>query len=467
VSGRRVAGRCEGGLVSAPATSPSSGSAAPAGRFRWVICGLLFFATTINYVDRQVVSLLGPTLSQQFGWTDLDYSYIVFNFSLAYAIGLLVSGGVIDKLGTKTGYALALIFWSIAAIAHAFSHKYQGPAIPSITVNATTGFAVVTLVGSVAGFSLARFALGLFEAGNFPAAIKAVAEWFPKKERALATGIFNSGTNVGALVAPIAVPWITLTWGWEWAFIITGALGFLWLGFWYALYYVPREHPRLSPEELAYIESDPAEAVTKVPWASLLPHRQTWSFAAGKLMTDPVWWVYLYWVPDFLHRVHHIDLRGSALPIFVIYQIATVGSIAGGWLPARLLSRGWSTNAARKTALLVPALCVTPIMFAPVVSNMWAAVVLIGIACAAHQAWSANIYTFTSDMFPKRAVGSVTGIGGMAGAVGGMFIALIVGRILQATGSYVPIFIMAGSAYLAALLVIQLLVPKMTPVKFD
>jgi ACS family hexuronate transporter-like MFS transporter len=453
--------------VPAPATSPASGKTAAVGRFRWVICALLFFATTINYVDRQVVSLLGPTLSQQFGWTDLDYSYIVFNFQLAYAIGLLVAGRVVDRLGTKTGYALALIFWSFAAIAHAFSHRYDGPAIPSIAINATTGFAFVTMVGSVAGFSLARFALGLFEAGNFPAAVKAVAEWFPKKERAFANGIFNSGTNVGALIAPIAVPWITLTWGWEWAFIITGALGFLWLIFWFLLYDTPRSHPRLSKEELAYIESDPAEAVTPVPWLKLLPHRQTWSFAMGKLMTDPVWWVYLFWVPDFLHRVHHIDLKGSALPIFVIYQIATVGSVAGGWLSKPLLDRGWSPNAARKTAMLVPALCVTPIVFAPFVSNMWAAVVLIGIAAGAHQAWSANIYAFTSDMFPKRAVGSVTGIGGMAGAVGGMFIALVVGKILQATGSYVPIFIMAGSAYLAALLVIQLLVPKMTPVKFE
>jgi ACS family hexuronate transporter-like MFS transporter len=450
-----------------PATSLASGAPASVGRFRWVICGLLFFATTVNYVDRQVVSLLGPTLSQQFGWTDLDYSYIVFNFSLAYAIGLLVSGGIIDRLGTKTGYAVALVFWSFAAIAHAFAHKYTGPAIPSVTVDARTGFAFVTLVGSVAGFSLARFALGLGESGNFPAAIKAVAEWFPKKERALANGIFNSGTNVGALVAPLAVPWITLTWGWEWAFIVTGGLGFLWLFFWYGLYGSPREHPRLSAAELAYIESDPVESVTPVPWASLLPHRQTWSFAVGKLLTDPVWWLYLYWVPDFLHRVHHIDLKGSALPIFVIYQIATIGSIAGGWLPARLLGRGWSTNAARKTALLVPALCVLPIMAAPQVSNMWAAVVLIGVAAGAHQAWSANIYTFTSDMFPKSAVASVTGIGGMAGAVGGMFIALIVGKVLQATGSYVPIFIMAGSMYLIALAIIQLLVPRMTPVKFE
>jgi ACS family hexuronate transporter-like MFS transporter len=434
------------------------------GGYRWVICALLFVATTVNYIDRQVVSLLGPTLSARFGWSDLDYSYIIFNFSLAYAIGLLVMGRVVDWLGTKTGFAVALVFWSVAAIAHAAADRYTGPAVPSLTLAASTGFAFVTLTGSVAGFSLARFALGLGEAGNFPASIKAVAEWFPRKERALATGIFNSGTNVGALVAPLTVPWITLTWGWEWAFVITGALGFGWLVAWAVMYRTPREHPRVTPEELAYIESDPIEPITPVPWSRLLPHRQTWAFAVGKFMTDPIWWLYLYWVPDFLHRVHHIDLQGSALPIFVIYQIATVGSILGGWLPARLLHRGWSVNAARKTSMLVPALCVLPIMLAPFFKNMWLAVILIGIAAAAHQAWSANIFTFSSDMFPKRAVASVVGIGGMAGAIGGMLIALVVGEILERTGSYVPIFLLAGCAYLAALGLIHLLVPRISPV---
>jgi ACS family hexuronate transporter-like MFS transporter len=448
----------------ATAVSTAPAPSARAGSFRWVICGLLFLATTINYVDRQVVALLAPTLSGLFHWTDVDYSYIVFNFTLAYAIGLLVMGRVMDWLGTKTGFALAIVAWSVAAIAHALAHRYTGPSIPALSLDEKTGFTIVSLAGSVAGFSLARFALGLGEAGNFPASIKAVAEWFPRKERALATGLFNSGTNVGALIAPLTVPWITLTWGWEWAFIATGALGFLWLLLWLAMYHPPREHPRLSAEELAYIESDPAEAVTKVPWARLLPHRQTWAFAVGKFMTDPIWWLYLYWVPDFLHRVHHIDLKGSALPIFVIYQIATIGSVAGGWLPARLLERGWSLNAARKTAMLIPAICVLPIMFAPFVSNLWAAVVLIGIAASAHQAWSANIFTFSSDMFPKRAVGSVVGIGGMAGSVGGMFISLVVGQVLQTTGSYVPIFLMAGLAYLTALGLIQLLVPTIKPV---
>jgi len=440
----------------------------PAGRYRWVICSLLFFATTINYIDRQVVSLLGPTLSAEFGWSDLDYSHIIFNFTLAYAIGLLAVGPLIDRLGTKLGFALAIAFWSLAAIGHAVAHLYNGPAIPSIDISASTGFAFVSLVGTVAGFSLARFALALGEAGNFPASIKATAEWFPKKERALATGVFNSGTNVGALVAPLVVPWITLTWGWSWAFVITGALGFLWLAVWLLVYHPPREHPSLSKAELDYIESDPVESVQPIAWRRLLPHRQTWAFAAGKFLTDPIWWLYLYWVPDFLHKAHHIDLKGSALPIFVIYQIATIGSVAGGWLPARLMAQGWTLNRARKTAMLVPALCVLPIVFAPLVSSMWVAVLLIGLAAAAHQAWSANLFTFSSDMFPKRAVGSVVGIGGMGGAVGGMFIALAVGQILTATGgSYVIIFAMAGTAYLLAFGVIHLLVPTITPVSLD
>ena len=435
--------------------------AAPAGRigkFRWTICGLLFLAATINYVDRQVIGILKPTLQAQFGWTEIDYGDIVFAFQMAYAIGYLFAGRVMDLLGIKRGFALALTIWSLAAMAAAAVPRF-GPAAAVLL-----GAVGLTYSASVAGFIGARFLLGLGEAGNFPAAIKVVAEWFPKRERAFATGLFNSGTNIGALIAPLAVPWITLTWGWEWAFIATGALGFLWLIAWLAMYRSPREHPRLSAAELAYIESDPIEAVTPVPWTRLLPHRQTWAFAVGKFMTDPVWWLYLYWVPDFLHRVHHIDLKGSALPIFVIYQIATIGSVAGGWLPARLLERGWSLNAARKTAMLVPAVCVLPIMFAPLVSNLWAACVLIGIAASAHQAWSANIFTFSSDMFPKRAVGSVVGIGGMAGAVGGMFISLVVGKVLQTTGSYVPIFLMAGLAYLTALGLIHLLVPTIKQV---
>src|SRR6185436_9824395 len=280
----------------------------PAGRYRWVICSLLFFATTINYIDRQVVSLLGPTLSAEFGWSDLDYSHIIFNFTLAYAIGLLAVGPLIDRLGTKLGFALAIAFWSLAAIGHAVAHLYNGPAIPSIDISASTGFAFVSLVGTVAGFSLARFALALGEAGNFPASIKATAEWFPKKERALATGVFNSGTNVGALVAPLVVPWITLTWGWYWAFVATGALGFLWLAWWWVGYRTPDRYPGLSSTELAYIRSDPPEPSVRVPWRTLFRHRETWAYALGKFLTDPVWWLYLFWIPDFLNRNHGLDL---------------------------------------------------------------------------------------------------------------------------------------------------------------
>ena len=409
------------------------------GNYRWVICALLFFSTTINYIDRNSLSVLKTTLQSALGWNDVDYGWITTAFTFAYAMFPSLIGFFVDKFGVKKALAGALILWSLAAAAHG-------------------------LVATVVGFMIVRFVLGLAEAANFPASIKAVAMWFPQKERALATGIFNSGTNIGALVAPMAVPWITLTWGWEWAFVITGGLGFLWLIAWVAFYQPPRKHPRITAAELAYIESDPIEPVTPVPWARLVPHRQTWAFAVGKFMTDPVWWLYLYWVPDFLHRVHHIDLKGSTLPIFVIYQIATIGSVAGGWLPARLLERGWTLNAARKTAMLVPAICVLPIMLAPFVSNLWVAVLLIGIAASAHQAWSANIFTFSSDMFPKRAVGSVVGIGGMAGAVGGMLISLIVGQVLQTTGSYVPIFLMAGLAYLVALGVIHLLVPTIRQV---
>jgi MFS transporter, ACS family, hexuronate transporter len=322
---------------------------------------------------------------------------------------------------------------------------------------------VVMVTGAAAGFALTRFALGLGEAGNFPASIKTVAEWFPRKERALATGIFNSGTNVGALVTPLAVPWITLHWGWKWAFIATGLTGFAWMAWWLWAYRAPEAHPRLSNAERAYIRSDPPEAVTPIPWRKLLPHRPTWAFALGKFMTDPIWWLYLFWIPDFLNRNHGLDLKSIGPPLFVIYLIADVGSIGGGWLSSSLIKRGWSVNAARKTAMLICALSVVPIMAAAKASNLWVAVGLISLAAAAHQGWSANLFTLTSDLFPRRAVGSVVGIGGMAGAVGGMLIALVVGEILQRTGSYVPIFMIASSAYLAALGVVHFLAPRLKP----
>jgi MFS transporter, ACS family, hexuronate transporter len=442
----------------------TAGPAVRTGYQRWVVCALLFFATTINYVDRQVIGILKPTLVQEFGWSDERiYAAIVFTFQLAYAIGLLLAGRVMDKLGTRLGFSIAIVLWSVAAIGHAAADGLPWLQLPTVNLDAKTGLSVVLLSGTAAGFALMRFLLGLGEAGNFPASIKTVAEWFPKKERALATGIFNSGTNVGALLTPIAVPWITLHWGWKWAFIATGVTGFFWLVWWLRSYRAPEEHPRLSPAELAYIRSDPAEKLTPIAWSRLVSHRQTWAFAIGKFMTDPIWWLYLFWIPDFLNRNHGLDLKSIGLPLVVIYLVADVGSIGGGWLSSWLLKRGWSVNAARKTAMLVCALAVVPIIFASRTSSLWVAVGLVSVAAAAHQGWSANIFTLTSDMFPRRAVGSVVGFGGMAGAFGGMLIAIVVGEVLQQTGSYVPIFFIAGFAYLAALGVIQLLAPSLTP----
>ncbi|MBA2341720.1 MAG: MFS transporter [Pyrinomonadaceae bacterium] len=417
-------------------TAESAATGGHVGRFRWTICALLFLATTINYIDRQVLGLLKPTLQAELGWSEIDYSNIAFAFTTAYAIGLLLVGRLMDRLGTRRGFSLAIILWSIAAMAHAG-------------------------VSSVAGFFAARFALGLGEAGNFPAAVKTVAEWFPKKERAFAIGIFNSGSNVGAILTPLVVPAITLAYGWRASFLITGALGFLWLVAWLAFYRRPEEHPRLSRAELAHIRSDPAEPTTKVAWARLITYRQTWAFALGKFITDPVWWFYLFWLPDFLNKNYKLDLKNIGLPLIVIFLAADVGSIFGGWLSSALIKRGYSINAGRKLTMLICALCVVPIIFASQAANLWTAVALIGLATAAHQGWSANLFTLVSDMFPRRAVGSVVGMGGMAGAIGGMLIAKVAGYLLEFTGSYVPLFIIAGSAYLVALLVIHALVPRM------
>jgi MFS transporter, ACS family, hexuronate transporter len=436
------------------------------GYYRWVICALLFFAATINYVDRQVIGILKPTLVKEFGWSDeRTYAAVVFSFQLAYAIGLLLAGRIVDRLGTRLGFAIAVTVWSIAAMAHAAADWFTWLRLPTLNLDAATGLSVVMVTGAAAGFALARFALGLGEAGNFPTAIKTVAEWFPRKERALATGIFNSGTNVGALVTPIVVPWITLRWGWQWAFVATGLTGFIWLAWWLWIYRAPEHHPRLSQAELAYIRSDPPEPVTPIAWRHLFPHRQTWAFAIGKFMTDPIWWLYLFWIPDFLHRNHGLDLKSIGLPLVIIYLVADVGSIGGGWLSSSLIKRGLSVNAARKTAMLLCALAVVPILFAANASNLWVAVGLISLAAAAHQGWSANIFTIASDVFPRRAVGSVVGIGGMAGAVGGMLIALVVGEVLQRTGSYMPVFAIAASAYLIALSFIHILSPQLDQIR--
>lgn len=440
------------------------------GKQRWVICALLFFAATVNYIDRQVIGILKPTLAAEFGWTEIDYGWIVFSFQTAYALGLLFVGNLMDKIGTKKGFSLSIIVWSIGALLHAWAVPIGLGALGILTyVAAALGYtaSAITLSASVIGFIIARFILGIGEAGNFPASIKTVAEWFPKKERALATGIFNSGTNIGALATPLIVPWIAVTYGWYEAFIITGAIGFVWLIFWLALYRKPEEHPTLSRAELEYIQSDPAEPLVRIPWKNLFPHRQTWAFAIGKFMTDPIWWVYLFWLPDFLNKQHGLDLKNFGLPLAIIYIIADVGSIGGGWISGALIKRGWSINKSRKTAMLICALAVVPIVFASMTSNLWVAVILIGIAAAAHQGWSANIFTLASDMFPKQAVGSVVGIGGMAGAIGGMFIAKLVAYILDTTGSYVWIFAIAASAYLLALLVIHLLAPNLEPAKVE
>jgi MFS transporter, ACS family, hexuronate transporter len=410
-----------------------------AGNFRWIICALLLFGVTKNYMDRQVLGVLKTTLQHELGWSEIDYSNLVFAFQFAYAVGMLLVGRLVDCLGTRVGYALAMAFWSLASMAHASA-------------------------SSLTSFALARSALGFGEAGVFPASIKSVAEWFPKKERALATGIFNAGTNAGAIVTPLLVPWITVHWGWRWAFVITGALGFAWLFFWLLLYRKPEEHPRVCKSELDYIRSDLSEVGARVTWSSLLPYRQTWAFVTGKFLIDPIWWFYLFWVPDFLQRKHGLALIKIGPPIMVIYLISDLGSVLGGWGSSRLIRSGKSINAARKVTMFICAISVLPVVFAYQTGSMWTAVLLIGLAAAGHQGFSANLFTLPSDMFPAQAVASVVGIGGMAGAIGGMLIAKIVGYVLQWSGSYMVPFFLAGSTYLLALAAIQVLAPKLKSV---
>ncbi len=408
------------------------------GNFRWVICAVLLLGVTKNYMDRQVIAVLKGTLQHDLGWNEIDYGNLVFTFQLAYAAGLLFVGRFIDLVGTRIGYALAMVAWSLASMAHG-------------------------MMSSFTGFLWARRALGFAEAGVFPASIKAVAEWFPKKERAFATGIFNAGSNLGAILTPLLVPWITTRWGWRVAFLSVGAIGMVWLILWLVVYRVPEAHSRCSAGELEYIRSDPSESPEKIPWLRLLPHRQTWAFILAKFVTDPIWWFYLFWVPDFLQRQHGLALLQIGPPIVVIYLMADVGSIGGGWLSSSLIRRGKSVNAARKLAMLACSISVLPIVSAPRLASTWSAVFVIGLAAAAHQGFSANLFTLTSDMFPAKAVGSVVGLGGMAGAIGGMFIAKVVAHFLQWTGSYAVPFAIAGSAYLIALLCIHGLAPRLQP----
>ncbi len=411
------------------------------GRVRWTICAMLFAATSINYMDRQVISILKPTLTQSIGMTELGYSHVVQAFQIAYSLGLLAAGRFVDKVGTRIGYMVIMAVWSLSAMGHA-------------------------LASTVMEFGVARFCLGLGESGNFPAAIKTVAEWFPQSERSFATGIFNSGTNLGAILAPLIVPWVTIHYGWHAAFLVTGLFSAMWITLWFIKYHKPANHPTLTGAELRYIYQEAAEQMgPSTPWLKLLSYRQTWAFALGKFLTDPIWWFYLFWLPDFFSKRFHLDLSHLGLPLMVVKKPSGVGGIAGGGVGAALRRRGLSAARARLAAMLVCACAVVPVFLINYLSSEWAAISLLSLAAAAHQGWSANILTTPSDMFPRTAVGSVTGIGGMAGSVGGFLLATFTGYILQWTGSYASLFAIAASAYLVALLIVVALAPGLKPVE--
>lgn len=491
------------GIPSAEDARPSS-PASKAGYYRWTICALLFFATTVNYLDRVVVSLLAgnikdmfvvnatnsPKLLQEFTLdesaaaavrkevqhyvtlkaedrktykapqdvepvlkkyqanSEQQFARVNMSFQAAYAVGLVLAGRIMDVVGLRWGFSLAVFFWSLAGMGHALARGFTG-------------------------FVTARFALGLSEAGNFPAAVKTVAEWFPKRERALATGIFNAGSNVGAILAPAMVPWIALNYGWKEAFVITGAIGMIWLFFWFAMYRPPAMHPRVRAAELAVIQSDPPDPKMSVAWRKLIPLRQTWAFSIGKFLTDPIWWFFLFWTPSFFKENFGYGLDRISGPMIVIYLAADFGSIAGGWLSSSLIKRGWSINRARKTAMLVCALCVVPVFTAGLTDNPWVAVGVISLALGAHQGWSCNLFTLVSDTFPRFAVGSVVGFGGMAGAIGGLLMSEGVGRVLKSAvkahgeSAYMPMFLVASGMYLITLLIIHVLVPRLTAARID
>jgi ACS family hexuronate transporter-like MFS transporter len=418
-------------------------AASPAGgRYRWLIVWLLFAAVVINYVDRQILGVLKPYIEGELRWSETDYANIVFWFQASYALSFLFFGRLVDRIGAKWGYSLAFLIWTVAHIAHAGAR-------------------------SVTGFIAARVLLGIGEAGNFPAGIKAITEWFPQRERAFATGLFNAGSNIGALVTPILVPAITLAMGWRAAFVITGVGSLLWLVAWIAIYKRPQEHSRVSAAELAYIQQDPADTGPAIPWRRLILYRETWAIALAKFLIDPIWWMFLFWLPDFFAKTYQLDLKSFGPPLVAVYLLADIGSIAGGWMSSRLISRGLSVNVARKSAMLVMSLFAIPVMFAQQMQNLWLAVLVIGLAAACHQGVTANVYTLASDLFPRRAIGSVIGIGGTIGAIGGMIMAKYVGYVLESIGSYTPLFVLAGSAYLVATLVVHLLSPRLRPVHLE
>jgi MFS transporter, ACS family, hexuronate transporter len=415
------------------------------GRYRWAVCALLVLATACNYMDRQVMSILAPELGRVFQWNEAQYGYVVAGFQATYTLGFLFFGWLVDRIGTKRCYALSVSLWSFAACAHAFTH-------------------------SILGFGAMRMALGISEGGNFPSAIKAVTEWFPKEERALATGFVTAGANIGAVISPALIPWLALTWGWRTAFAGVGLLGFVWVLFWIVRYERPERETRLDPSELVHITGDQPDAadasedaIPSISLRELLGHRQTWGFIVGKLLTDPIWWFLLYWLPKFLNERHGLDLSHVGPPLIVVYLMSSTGSVAGGWLSGFLIGRDWTVDRARKVTLLISALCVVPIIAASTVTNLWTAVFLIGLAAAGHQGWSATIYTTTSDMFPRRSVGSVTGVGGMAGSFGGILFSTGVGWLLQATHDYHVLFVISGCAYVVAFVFFCLLVARVEP----
>lgn len=444
--------------------------------YRWTICGLLFFATTVNYLDRQVLSLLAPALSKEFNWSNSDYANITAVFQFIYAISMLFAGRIIDKLGTKWGYILAISIWSIGAIMHAYSIVIGG-----VFTNVLAWVGISAVPVSIAGFMLSRAVLGFGESGNFPAAIKVTAEYFPKKERALATGIFNSGSNIGAILAPLTVPWIAIHWGWQSAFIAVGAIGFLWILFWNALYEKPENQKKLSKEEYDYIVSENdttivhiVETEEKVAWIKLLGYRQTWAFVIGKFLTDGVWWFFLFWLPKYLQAEFNMVDAAIVLPLAVLYSMTMVGSIGGGWFPIYFIKKGFTPYDGRMKAMLFIALIPLVVLLAQPLGyiSYWIPVFLIGLGASAHQAWSANIFTTVSDMFPKKTIGSVVGIGGMAGGIGGVLVTKTAGALIdhyEALGEiktgYTLIFIFCAIAYLLAWSIMKILVPKYSPIQ--
>jgi len=426
---------------------PEKSLTKPLSNIRWTIVALLFFATTINYIDRQVIGLLKPFIQGDLHWDEADYGYIVTAFQMAYALGMIISGRLLDRFGTRIGYSMSIFVWSVGATLHSVMH-------------------------SVFGFGVVRAVLGFGEAGNFPAAVKTIAEWFPKRDRAFATGIFNAGSTIGAIIAPIIVATVTISLGWRWAFIITGSLGIIWIVFWYLFYQSPSKHKRISASELSYIQSDNSQAEKAIVekgmgWGKLLRYKQTYAICFSRFVTDWVWWFFLFWMPDFLNKTQHLDIKASVLPLILIYTMASFGGVLGGALSSGFIRAGRSIDYSRKTTILICALFVLPLIFVARIQNGWIAVILIGFAAAAHQGWASNIFTVVSDIYPKNTVGTMIGLSGFTGAIGGALSASFVGLLLKFTGSYTLIFVAASSMYLVAWLTLKIFIPRIEEINVD